>query len=124
MPLPVKAKDVGVEICYLPAEFEDDGQNPYADRDLEIIRHVGQMEADSGPMEDRHRIQYSETLAAIERDAGVAGPGNDVGIRPLKTTPTWSTSSELLLTRQLEIEPDAVASRVANTNEASTPAVD
>jgi len=42
-------------------------QRPYADRDLEILRHIQQMETDSEPMEDKDRVQYTESRAAIER---------------------------------------------------------
>lgn len=66
--LPEKLKhDVGTELCYLPDDIDDFGQQPYEDRDLQIIRHVRQMEADSEPMDDKHRVQYTETHAAIDR---------------------------------------------------------
>jgi hypothetical protein len=68
VPLPAKLKHhVAVEICYLPNDFEDWDQKLYADRDIEIIRHVRQMEAASEPLEDKHRLQYTETHAAIDR---------------------------------------------------------
>ncbi len=66
--LPAKLKDdVAIEICYLPDDFGDWDAKPYADRDLEIIRHVRQMETGSEPLEDKHRLQYTETHAAIDR---------------------------------------------------------
>jgi hypothetical protein len=66
LPGPLK-DEVAAEICYLPANFEDYGQKPYRDNDLEIIRHVRQMESASEPLEDTHRVQYTETIAALER---------------------------------------------------------
>ncbi len=68
VPLPARLKDdVAVEISYLSTDFEDYDQKPYADKDLEIIRHVRQMEVASEPLQDMHRVQYTETMAAIER---------------------------------------------------------
>ena len=80
LPLPAKLKDaVAVEICYLPPDFQDYEQKPYADRDLEIIRHVRQMEADSEPMEDKHRLQYQGDLGCHRPHADGYVPGNDAG---------------------------------------------
>jgi hypothetical protein len=59
--------DVVTEVCYLPDDIDDHDQKPYADRDLQVIRHVRQMEADSEPLEDKHRLQYVETHSAIDR---------------------------------------------------------
>jgi len=65
--LPARVRGIEVELCYLPAAFQDYHQKPYADRDLQILRHIQRMEADSEPMEDEDRVQYTETRAAIER---------------------------------------------------------
>lgn len=68
IPLPVALKEgVCVELCYLPEDYQDFEPKPYADKDLQIIRHIRQMEADSEPLEEPHRVHYIESLAAINR---------------------------------------------------------
>jgi hypothetical protein len=60
VPLPAKLRqDVAVEICYLSNDFEDWDQKPYADRDLDIIRHVRRNEAE----------QINELLAIADATA-------------------------------------------------------
>jgi hypothetical protein len=65
--LPAKVRDIEVELCYLPSDLQDYEQKPYADRDLQILRHIQRMETDSEPLEDKDRVQYTESRAAIER---------------------------------------------------------
>jgi hypothetical protein len=73
MPLPEDFKSVRAEVCYLPQEVHIDemdsryNRKRIVDQDLLAIRHVEQMMQQSEPMDDRVRLQYTETLAAVGR---------------------------------------------------------
>jgi hypothetical protein len=76
--LPATLRDVEVELCYLAEDFGDYEQKPYADRDLQMLRHIQRMETDSEPMEDKDRVQYTETRAAVQRMRTAIGRGTTV----------------------------------------------
>jgi hypothetical protein len=74
VPLPHELKgEIKTEVCYLPQEvhvYEMDpreNRETTVDQDLLLIRHVRQMMEQSEPMDDAVRLQYTETLAAIDR---------------------------------------------------------
>jgi hypothetical protein len=73
MPLPVNLKDVRAEVCYLLHEVHIDemdsryNRKRIVDQDLLVIRHVEQMMQQSEPMDDKVRLHYTETFAALDR---------------------------------------------------------
>ncbi len=73
MPLPEELKGVRSEVCYLPHDVHiDEMDSRYSrkrivDQDLLAIRHVEQMMQQSEPTDDKVRLQYTETLAALGR---------------------------------------------------------
>jgi len=74
MPLPRELNGgIKTEVCYLPKKvhvYEMDSRENrerIVDQDLLLIRHVRQMMRQSEPMDDAVRLQYTETLAAIDR---------------------------------------------------------
>ena len=74
MSLPHELKGgIKAEVCYLSQKVHvyemDDQENRErtVDQDLLLTRHVKQMMQQSEPMDDAARLQYTETLAAIDR---------------------------------------------------------
>jgi hypothetical protein len=73
MPLPKELNGVKVEVCYLPHDVRSEeidsryDRRRVVDQDLLAIRHVEQMVQQSEPMDDKVRLQYTETLAALDR---------------------------------------------------------
>jgi hypothetical protein len=75
-------KGVASELCYLPHDRHADqrimGKLRLVDQDVELVRHVRQIEADSQPMDDEARRHYVETLAAIDRMRTALHRGNSL----------------------------------------------
>lgn len=74
MPLPEELKGgVKTEVCYLQRQvhvYEMDSRENRkrtVDQDLLTIRHIQQMMQLSEPMDDKARLQYTETFAALVR---------------------------------------------------------
>src|SRR5262249_41480856 len=90
--VPASFQDVAVELCYLPADYQDYDQRheeePYSDADLAILRHLDQMEKDSGPMQEKDRRHYADTRAAIERMRTVLSRQTNVEQARLNETET------------------------------------
>ena len=73
IPLPVELRGVRTEVCYLPHDVHVNEvdhrfkRTRVVDQDLLAVRHIEQMIQQSEPMDDKVRLQYTETLAAVLR---------------------------------------------------------